>query len=139
MTDGLHIVDGQLIYYRNGKPYHAGAVRIKGSIYYISADGKAVRGQHVVHGSMGNGILKRGTYTFGEDYKLVKGSFVPAANREPKLSKDIKKMIVLGGVVVLAVVALLFVVTQLFADATVDPFDPVKAVIGRLLGIFTRS
>ena len=139
MTDGLHIVDGQLIYYRNGKPYHAGAVRIKGSIYYISADGKAVRGQHVVYGSMGNGILKRGTYTFGEDYKLVKGSFVPAANREPKLSKDIKKMIVLGGVVVLAVVALLFVVTQLFADATVDPFDPVKAVIGRLLGIFTRS
>ena len=139
MTDGLHIVDGQLIYYRNGKPYHAGAVRIKGSIYYISADGKAVRGQHVVHGSMGNGILKRGTYTFGEDYKLVKGSFVPAANRKPKLSKDIKKMIVLGGVVVLAVVALLFVVTQLFADATVDPFDPVKAVIGRLLGIFTRS
>ena len=139
MTDGLHIVDGQLIYYRDGKPCHAGAVRIKGSIYYISADGKAVRGQHVVHGSMGNGILKRGTYTFGEDYKLVKGSFVPAAKQKTNRNKDIKKLIILGCVVVLTLAALLFVVTQLFADATVDPFDPVKAVIGRLLGIFTRS
>jgi hypothetical protein len=139
MTDGLQIVDGQAIYYRDGKPCHAGAVRIKGSVYYISADGKAVRGQHVVHGTMGNGILKRGTYTFGEDYKLVKGSYIPPAKQKTLLNKEIRKLLVLICVGVVALAGLVFVVTQLFADATLAPLDPLKSGIRRLVEIFTRS
>lgn len=75
-----HIIDG--IYYENGVPTHRGAVNIDGIIYYAGHDGKLAVGQKVVHGAMTNGIIKRGTYTFDENGKLIKGSFIA-----PKKSK----------------------------------------------------
>lgn len=44
MKNGLIEENGELIYYKDDSPYHAGLIKENGDFYYIGKDGYAVKG-----------------------------------------------------------------------------------------------
>lgn len=66
----------ELRYIRKGQPYFAGLIlNSEGQIIYIGSDCKLGKGICAVPANKTNGLLKEGTYAFGEDGVLVDNAF----------------------------------------------------------------
>ncbi|MBR5135054.1 MAG: tyrosine-protein phosphatase [Clostridia bacterium] len=87
MKNGLVWENGTLFFYKDDQPHHAGIVKDGDKLYYIGRGGQAVTGRHVVHRSMTNGLVPHGTYTFGEDFALVEGSYLAPVKKVRKSKK----------------------------------------------------
>ena len=84
------IVDG--VYYENGIPTHKGVIIQDGFVYYAGRHGVLAKGHHNVHREMSNGILKRGTYQFDDDGKLIENYYKkPVSKTKRKVEKYVKK------------------------------------------------
>lgn len=137
MKNGLVNENGTLIYYENDKPKHAGVVRIDDDIYYAGKNGVIRKGRYVIHSSMSNDILDHGTYTFDENGKLIKDSYVPPEKRvrrkksllSKKGSEKNKRRFnyrpFVAVVMVAVVIAFLFFIVKM-AEHQMDEYEKLK-------------
>lgn len=62
---------GRFCYVVEGMPTHEGLVLINGALYYIDSSCMAVIGEKDINAYWSNGLMPAGTYSFGEDGKMV--------------------------------------------------------------------
>ncbi len=119
------IFDG--VYYENGKPVHKGVFKIGDDVYYAGRGGRiAVNERHTIHSSMSNGILKRGTYEFDAEGKLIPGSFVKLHKKKKKLfkssywKKDLLWVFAASGLLLFAIVVISLIINGKTNNAAND-------------------
>ncbi len=69
--NGIVSENGSLYYYVDGVLNYAGLIDIDGDYYYVKTSGEVIHGRSYWI-SKTNGLVKEGSYTFGEDGKMVK-------------------------------------------------------------------
>ena len=121
------------IYYEDGTPIHRGVVKLDGTLYYAGHDGKIVAGrQKAVHGTMTNGLVKRGLYEFDDEGRLIKSSYVaPEKKKKSSNQRDTRPrgMFVLVFALIVFAVALLLLLLKPVLFKSREKDSPTEEVL----------